>query len=215
MSAECSSTIFVLTDTPGLYGDALNNCGHAPHFINNTAALVARLKDVPVAGLVLEIDKVMKAERTERDRLFSYACCHPVLRTRANTRNNFITYLDPRDTFFTNLDKAIGEKCRNHERTKVELECELALESDPSMAEINGATLMDISAGGCLVRTTADWSSESFLHLRLAQLQNTRPIYSSIRWTRPDQGRETLMGIMFIDIADNQVDQIKAIQAQA
>lgn len=214
MSTDFKTTILVLTDTPGIYGDNLNHKGKKPTFVKDIGVLLSQLKSVAMAGLVLEVTKVMKATRKERDRLFSYASNFPVLRTKVVPKHGFITYLDPKECFFNNLEAAIGKRCRNHERIPVNMECTFSKEDDPSMAKSVAATIFDISAGGCLIKSPTVFQDEQFIHLRIPQLSNTRPIYSSLRWTRPDDDTpsQTGIGVMFIDLADDQLEAINALQ---
>jgi hypothetical protein len=208
------STIFVLTDTPALYGDDLNHAHRRPVFVSDVATLLSRLKDVEAAGLVLEIGKVMRAGRAERDRLFSYAGCYPVLRTKPNPRVGFVAYLDPRDRFLANLDDCAGKRLRAHERADVLLDCHFSREDDPSMVAAQEGVILDISPGGCFIKTNAGLGGESFIHVRIPGLASRRPIYSSIRWCSADSARPGL-GIMFIDIAEAQVREIEAMRAAA
>lgn len=203
--------VFVLTDTPAIYGSELYHQNVAPVFIKDIEELLDRLKDMPLAGLVLEVSKVMNATRTMRDRLFNYAGSFPVLRTKVNAQHGFVVYLDSREAFLSNLEAAIGKRARNHARVRVDFACAFSAENDPSMAESIEATVLDISPGGCFVHTTTP-VTEHFVHLRLPSLSNSRPIYSSVRWTRND-GDANLrgMGVMFIDLTDDQQEEITAI----
>lgn len=205
-------TIFVLTDTPDLYGNTLIHNDIVPVYVRTIDELLKRLKDLSMAGLVLEIDKVMKAQRRERDRLFNYSGYFPVLRARANTRLGFITYMDSRQAFFTNLEKATGDKARNHERIAVDLNCHLSTEDDPSMATTINGTIKDISPGGCFVETKWDMSQELFLHLCIPELSCSRPIFSSIRWGRTERPGLYGMGLMFIDPTEEQVQDIVSMK---
>lgn len=216
MSTETASTVFVLTDTPALYGQRLIHAGRKPVFVSDINDLIARLKNVSAAGLVLEIDKVMKAARKERDRLFNYTSNFPVIRTRTNPRHGFVAFLDPEDTFFQNLEAVAGQRCRNHERIKLELDCLLSREDDPSMAMTVEATIVDISQGGSYVRASQSFAQEQFLHLRIPHLSNSRPIYASVRWSRPDENLpgQCGMGLMFIDLAADQLEEIAELRFQ-
>lgn len=205
-------TIYVLTDTPHLYGNRLIHNDKVPVYVNSINELLHKLKDISLAGLVLEIDKVMKASRRERDRLFNYSGYFPVLRTRANTRNGFITYLDSPKAFFINLEHASGKKARSHERIKISLDCVLSKEDDPSMYRKINATIHDISPGGCYLETQQDMSRELFLHLCIPQLPSKRPIFSSIRWGRTEQNGKYGMGLMFIDTTEAQVGDILSLK---
>ncbi|MBC17730.1 MAG: acyl-CoA transferase [Desulfovibrio sp.] len=205
-------TIYVLTDTPDLYGNTLIHKDIVPVYVKTIGGLLKRLKDISMAGLVLEIDKVMKAKRRERDRLFNYIGYFPVLRTRANTRLEFITYMDSRQAFFINLEKASGDKARNHERHAVQLDCRLSTEDDPSMAKTIDGTIRDISPGGCFVETKWDMSQELFVHLQIPELSCSRPIFSSIRWGRTERPGHYGMGLMFIDPTDEQVHDIMSMK---
>lgn len=210
-SAICN--VFVLTDTPGIYGNELNHRGSSPIFINDIDALLTRLKDVPMAGLVLEVTKVMNASRANRDRLFNYAGIFPVLRTKINPRHGFVTYLDPKDAFLHNLEAAMGKRDRNHQRVQVNIPCSVSAEDDPSMAKAVEANILDISPGGCFIQSTTP-VSEPFVHLKIPSLSSSRPIYSSVRWARND-GDISLrgLGVMFIDLTDEQLADIQSIQA--
>jgi len=214
---DCDSTIFVLTDTPDLYGEDLHHHDKPPIFVKDIKVLMSQLKNIPVAGLVLEVPKVMAAPRKDRDRLFNYAGSFPVLRTKPDKKRKLPNYLDPRDCFFSNLEAAIGKRCRNHERISVKIECAFSREDDPSMAELIKATILDISPGGCFINTRKEFNNESFMHLRIPELENSRPIYSSIRWTRMEEVEADLsgLGVMFIDLADDQLENILALQLTA
>ncbi len=210
MSAQSSKTVFILTDTPNFYGNDLTCDDVELIFVKDIKDLLTRLKSMTMAGLVLEIPKVMKASRQDRDRLFNYTITFPLLRTKANLRHQFITYLDPKDSFFKNLDAATGKRARSHERVPVELQCLIAQEDDPSMAEPYEATILDISPGGCFISSQIPFENEHFLHLRIAGLTNPRPIYSSIRWVRTETNPG--MGVMFIDQTEHQLEEIHGLQ---
>lgn len=207
------STIFVLTDTPAVYGSDLYLESHPSVFIKDIPTLLTRLGNAEIAGLVLEVPKVMKASRTDRDRLFEYASCHPVLRTRPNARHGFMVYLDPRDHFLANVTDRDGKRKRNFERIPVELECQVSREHDPSMAEVLEATILDISPAGCFIKTDNLIGEESFVNLRVPALGSNRPIYSSVRWSRPENasGAKIGMGLLFIDITDEQTDAVSRL----
>ncbi len=170
-----------------------------------------------MAGLVLELPKVMKASRDDRDRLFTYAKTFPVLRTKPNPRHGFVAYLDARECFFMNLDAAIGKRCRSHNRVLVRLECLFSAEKDPVMSRGVGGTILDISPGGCFINTSSVMKDESFIHLHIPELENSRPIFSSVRWAKTDADDGTLpgMGIMFIDLSDDQLENIISLQLTA
>lgn len=214
MSKATGSTIFVLTDTPGAYGEDLNHHGETPIFIKDMETLFERLKDVPMAGLVLELTKVMNASRTERNRLFQYADAFPVLRTKLNPRHGFIAYLDPRDCFFSNLDAAAGKRSRSHDRIQVKLDCAFSREEDFTLAEPLEGIIRDISPGGCFVNTHKVFEGERFVNLRIPQLTNPRPIYCSVRWVRQDVDDPALqgMGLMFVDMTEEQAENVLALQ---
>ncbi|WP_158946961.1 PilZ domain-containing protein [Pseudodesulfovibrio cashew] len=206
-------TVFVLTDNPSLYGDTLSRGGHDPAFVNDVGALVSQLAQERVAGMVLEIDKVMKGKRRERDRLFNLASRFPVLRTRANARNGHVTYLDPPAAFFCNLKASQGKWERSHERREVELACRLSREEDPSMAVPCQGTIFDISPGGCRVCTEKALEGEPFLHICLTGFGCQRPIYSSVRWTRPseDETGRVCLGLLFIDLEERQMEALAGL----
>lgn len=197
---------------PDLYGDALHRNSTAPIFVNDIDDLLDRLKDVVMAGLVLEIDKVMNASRTARDRLFQYSNRFPILRTKPQPRHGFVDYLDHRESFLNNLKAAMGKWDRNHARVQVEIACEFSLENDPIMADPIEATILDISPGGCFLQSSNP-CRERFVHLRLPLTCCKRPIFSSVRWIRSD-GTESLrgMGLMFIDPTEEQIQEIKRFQ---
>lgn len=216
MSIDTSS-VYVLTDTPAAYGDALNHGDSVPIFTKDIGTLIDKLKNVSMAGLVLELPKVMKASRTERDRLFSYATSFPVLRTKPNPSHGFVAYLDSKDCFFKNLEAAIGKRCRSHERVQVKLDCTYSSEADPIMADAVEGKILDISPGGCFINTRNVMEKESFVHLHIPALNNSRPIFSSIRWAKTDDtdGAMPGLGVMFIDLSDEQLEDIQALQLTA
>jgi len=209
-----TGSIYVLTDTPEAYGEALNHAGMLPVFAKDIESLLAKLRNVAMAGLVLELSKVMKASRKDRDRLFNYAGTFPVLRTKVDSLHGFVSYLDSKECFFRNLDAAIGKRCRSHERVSVRLECAFSVEDDPIMLQTTEGIIFDISPGGCFMNTHRPTKSESFIHLRIPGLENSRPIFSSIRWSRAEEVDGALpgMGIMFIDLSDDQLENIAALQ---
>lgn len=214
--ADSDTKIFVLTDNPAGYEDSFNRADMEAVFVREAGPLLERLRNEPMAGLVLEMGKVMKADRRDRDRLFNYADSFPVLRTKLMTSNKAIQYLDSRDCFFENLDRAVGERCRSHERTSVELACTFSREQDPTMHEPAEGTVLDISPGGCFINTTQLYPDESFVHLRIPHL-SMRPIYSSVRWSKlkADEGTLPGMGIMFIDLDQAQLDKVISLQLEA
>lgn len=205
-------TIFVLTDTPGMYGEALHRDGRTPVFLNDINDLLDRLKDVAMAGLVLEINKVMNASRRNRDRLFHYSASFPILRTKPNPQHGFVDYLDPREHFLHNLVAAMGKWDRNHARVHVDLPCTYSHENDPIMSSPIEARVLDISPGGCFLHSLEP-TEEKFIHLRLPLKCCTRPIYSSVRWVRMDGDKDLRgMGLMFIDPTKEQIAEITSIR---
>lgn len=217
MTGDDLRKIFVLTDTPGIYGETLNRDECVPVFVKDAETLIARLKDEDSGGLVLEVGKVMKAGRRERDRIFAFSTAFPVMRTRINARNGYVDYLDSLDAFFNNLETATAVRIRNHERKQVELPCFLSKEDDPSMAETMEGIIYDISAGGCFACTPGKVDGEAFLHIRIPALGNSRPIYSSVRWGKTDDNDPGThcMGIMFIDPAEAQIKDIETLSSKS
>ena len=212
MSAN-DKTIFVLTDAPELYGESLNQDGYKPSYVANVDSLIDQLRHNDAAGLVLEVRKVMKADRKDRDRIFRYAHQYPLLRTRIDSRKRRLTYLDPKDGFFSNLSAAEGQRKRNHERRKVELDCFLSREEDMTMADSVSGVILDISPGGCAVQTDTMLAEEVFLNVLVPAMPIRRPIFSSVRWALPDKSNplRILIGLMFIDIDRNQAKIINML----
>lgn len=212
MSSGPECPVFVLTDTPDVYGNAMIHRDSTPIYVKTVAELLARLKSISMAGLVLEMVKVMKAERKERERLFNYVNTFPVLRTKINARHGFVEYLDPKDAFFSNLETIAGKFSRNYARVKVNFECAFSAEDDPSMAVPTSAIVGDISPGGCFINIDLP-PNEHFIHLRIPELSNKRPIFSSVRWTRTEGNQASQgMGVMFIDPTEDQFDELKEIK---
>lgn len=211
MITESDSRILVLTDTPGIYGSDLYRGDQPPVYVKNVKLLLERMAETEFSGLVLEVPKVMKADRRDRDRLFEYAGRYPVLRTRPNVRHGFMVYLDPREVFFENIEKSEGKWKRNFERVPVELPCQIARENDPSMADVRDAIILDISPGGCFIKTNPCVGNEAFVNLRIPSLGNNRPIYASVRWSRSECNDGCGMGLLFIDLTDDQAQAIAMI----
>lgn len=179
-------------------------------YVKDVQVLLEKLSNMDCSGLVLEVPKVMKAGRRNRDRLFAHANCRPVLRTRPNTRHGFMIYLDPREVFFENIKSSEGLRRRNFERIPVEMTCQIAHEDDPSMVEVVDGTIHDISPRGCFLKAPPVFRGEAFVNLRIPDLGNSRPIYASVRWSRSEPGGENLvgMGLFFIDLTDDQAQAI-------
>lgn len=212
-----TNTVFVLTDNPSNYDNELTRDDITAVFVKDTTTLIDKLKNVTMAGLVLELPKVMKASRRDRDRLFNYSTTFPVLRTKTDPKTNSIIYLDKVDCFFQNLEAARGKRCRSHDRIQVKLDCAYSVEDDPMMANSSQGHILDISPGGCFVSARTVMKNESFLHLRISALSNSRPILCSVRWANKDEDKGTVagMGMMFIDLSDGQIDEIAALQLTA
>lgn len=208
--------IFVLTDTPEPYGKHLCRDGTEPVYTDNVPSLLEYLRGVAVAGLVLEIAKVMQAQLQDRDRLFGYAGTFPVLRSRMHPETG-VAFLDDPDCFFRNLDAAAGEHCRGHARISMVLDCEFSGEDDPFLAEPVQASIMDISPGGCFIRTDRTASDQRFLYLRVPELGSTRPIFCNVRWLKSVRDSKAMpgMGVMFIDITPDQAKNISALRLKA
>ena len=214
MPKKRNNAVFVFTDTPDIYGDDLNHEGLPPTYVREIDALLDMLRSTSVAGLALEVPKVMSLSRQNRDRLFSYAEHFPLLRTKPGPRKDFPIYLDPRDCFFTNLEKTIGERCRSHMRSKVALDCQFSRETDPSLSQPEDGVVRDISLGGCFINSKKFFPTETFVNLRIPHLDNPRPIFCSVRWSHENQDTpdRTGMGVMFIDILESQLKNIRSIQ---
>ena len=164
-----------------------------------------------MAGLVLEVGKVMKATRLERDRLFSFAETYPVMRTKPDKQRGVAVYLDPHDAFFANLEAAVGKRSRSYVRKAVQIECTFSREEDPSMASPQKGTILDISSGGCFINTNRFSEDDHFLYICIPELGCNRPIFSSVRWTRMAEDSALCgMGVLFIDIAEELTRAIEA-----
>lgn len=210
-------TVFVLTDNPAAYGEDLNRNDNPPVFVKNVKLLVEKLKGLTVAGLVLELPSVMKASCQDRDRLFYYANTFPVMRVKPDKATKRLAYLDARDCFFKNLEDVSGKRCRSHERMQVRLDCLYAAEDDPVLSAAVQGVILDISPGGCFINSKAVLENESFVHLRINDLEHGRPIFASVRWANTDESEGALpgMGVMFIDLSDEQLEEISALQLTA
>ena len=150
------------------------------------SALIAQLKQTELAGLVLEVGKVMKATRLEPRQ--AVQLCRDLSRVAHQTdkKRGAPVYLDPKDVFFTNLEAAAGERSRSYVRKTVHIECSFSQEEDPSMAEPQKGTILDISSGGCFINTRQFSEKTHFLHICIPELGCNRPVFSSVRWTTND-----------------------------
>ncbi|BCS88638.1 PilZ domain-containing protein [Pseudodesulfovibrio sediminis] len=205
-------TLFILTDTPKTYGDEIYPEGTKAVFVKSIKVMLSHLKATHMAGLILEVDKVMHASRDDRNTLFNYAGVFPILRTKLNPRHGFVAYLDDKKSFFDNLFEAMGKRSRSHERKDVDLACCLAVENDPIITCPVSGAVMDVSQGGCHLVLSDVFPEEQFVHLRIDGLTGARPIFSSVRWTLQDpESGATAMGLMFIDLTDDQLQTIQEL----
>ena len=85
------------------------------------------------------------------------------------------------------------------------------------MSEGVDGVIFDLSPGGCFINTRKAMVDESFIHLHIPDLENSRPIFSSVRWAKTEESDEALsgMGIMFIDLSDAQLENIISLQLTA
>ncbi len=157
-------------------------------------------------GLILDIQKVMKTPVHARNRIFSVAANHSLVRTKVESGN--VVFVDDLSNF---KQCCIDKDCimtRRNERVKINLPIRFSQENDPAMANSFEGVIQNISESGCFISTTADIFDQDFLHLKFNDLSNKLPIYAGIRWIKSTDDKMEGVGVKFITIAPEQSSEL-------
>ncbi|MBU1228639.1 MAG: PilZ domain-containing protein [Proteobacteria bacterium] len=210
MGKDSSKTVLVLTERPDEYSRDLGRLGLKLEFATKVSGLLDRLLETPTSGFVLEVERVMRAKRSERDHLLKVAGSFPLLRTMRKGEDQTLTYLDDPGCFAMNV-KVFSPRCvRCHTRVPSRLNVLIAPEDDAAFANPVRSNLLDISASGGFAYTLEDFTSQEFVHLRILELTDPAPIQAHIRWRKHWGKAHTLpgIGLLFVDIRPAQLDEL-------
>lgn len=210
MSADAEKKVLVLTERPDDYSRDLGRMGLRLDFAPKVSSLLDKLMEHPTSGFVLEIDRVMRAKRAERDHLLKVIGAFPMLRTIRRGEDYVLTYLDDPVCFAKNVKGFNPRRVRCHTRVPVRLNALLASEDDPGFADAQRVNLLDISASGGFVYSLDDFPGRDVVCLRILELTDPSPILSHIRWRRPWGQVDCLpgIGLLFVDIRPGQLDEL-------
>lgn len=210
MSGENNRTVLVLTERPDDYSRDLGRLGLKPHFASKVSSLLDKLQETPACGFVLEIDRVMRAKRVERDHLLKVVGSFPLLRTMRKGEDSLLTYLDDLACFAANVKVFSPRRVRCHARVPVRLNVLIAQEDDLAFANAYKTNLLDISANGGFAYSLDDFVGQELVRLRILELADPASIQAHIRWRKPWGNPDTLpgLGLLFVDIRSGQLDEL-------
>ncbi|WP_027184470.1 PilZ domain-containing protein [Desulfovibrio inopinatus] len=204
-----SSTVLVLTQSPDVYTERLAEVGLEPHFAGDLPELLEALgSGVLCNGLILDVQRVMQADRMSRDMLFSYADSVPIVRSKVERGTGHVVFIDSLDT----LDRECHTTgYRSMVRVPVKFNALLSAENDPVMAQVKHVNILDVSIGGCFIYSMDNFDDVDFIHIKIMEIENKLPILCNIRW-RQEWGRDNVLpgvGVKFVSIKVDQLDEIK------
>ncbi|QLA20214.1 hypothetical protein GD604_11035 [Desulfolutivibrio sulfoxidireducens] len=210
MTAKHLDGLLILADRKELYLTELSRLGVAGVIAGSIPEFLERLSEKPCRGLVLDIQKVMRSPRAERDRLFRVSESYPILRAKVDRSGKNVLFLDDLDCFLHNCGTFCPDRKRCTIRYPVKLNALISREDDPDMREPARANILNISQSGCFVITQEDFSQSRFTHLRILELSDATPIFSLVRWTRPwgEPGMLPGIGLVFMDVKPEQLAEI-------
>ena len=159
-------------------------------------------------GLILDVQRVMRADRVSRDLLFSYADTVPIVRSKVERATGLVIFIDSLEVLHHSCR---GTGFRAMVRVPVKLNALLSEGHDPAMAQVQRLNILDISLGGCFLYTMENFDDIDFVHIRIMELENKLPILCNIRW-RQIWGRENVLpgiGVKFVSIKPDQLDEIR------
>jgi Tfp pilus assembly protein PilZ len=210
MSAKKTDGLLVLADRTDLYAREMNRLEMPVTIAGSVPEFLERLSGSPRQGLVLDIQKVMRSPRPERDRLFRVSESYPILRTKVDRSGRNILFLDDVDCFLHNCGTFCPERKRCTLRYPVKLNAFVTREDDPAMLDATRANILNISQSGCFVLTLEDFSASRFVHVRIMELTDPTPIFGLVRWWRPwgEPGMLPGIGVVFMDVKPEHLAEI-------
>ncbi len=210
MSGENNRIVLVLTERPDDYSRDLGRLGLAPHFTPKVSGLLDKLQDVAACGFVLEIDRVMRTKRLERDHLLKVIGSFPLLRTMRKGEDCVLSYLDDLACFASNVKAFSPRRVRCHTRVPVRLNVLIASEDDLDFEHALKTNLLDISVNGGFAYGLDDFAGQELVRLRILELSDPAPILAHIRWRKPWGSPDILpgLGLLFVDIRPGQLDEL-------
>jgi Tfp pilus assembly protein PilZ len=211
MPAKHLEGLLILADRKELYGKELDRLGMPVIITASIPEFMERMSERPCRGLVLDIQKVMRSPRAERDRLFRVSESYPILRTKVDRSGKNILFLDDVDCFLHNCGTFCPERKRCTVRYPVKLNALISHEDDPGLREARKGNILNISQSGCFVLTLDDFSDCRFVHLKVLEFSDSAPIFAMVRWTRPwgEPGMLPGMGLVFMDVKPEHLAQIE------
>lgn len=213
MTREKSSTLLlVLAEKADVYAGALDDLGIPAKVFADIPTLLEGLPENRCAGLVLDIRKVMRAPRAERDHLLRLVESYPLMRAKLDKSGKRVFFLDDIDCFLHNITENCPRKMRCSQRLDTRLNVLVSGENDPAMLGPAPANILNISDSGCFIHTVEEFAGSRYVHLKVMELTDKRPILGLVRWRRKwgEPNQLPGIGVVFIDIADGQVAEIRA-----
>jgi Tfp pilus assembly protein PilZ len=210
MTAKKPDGLLVLADNKDLYVREMKRLGMPAIIAASVPEFLERLAGNPCQGLVLDIQKVMRSPRAERDRLFRVSEPYPILRAKVGKAGRHVLFLDDLDCFLHNCGAFCPERKRCTVRYPVKLNALVSREDDPSMQEANRANILNISQSGCFVLTLEDFSAVRFVQVKILEFSDQSPILGLVRWWRSWGAPGILpgLGLVFMDMRPGQQDEI-------
>ncbi|NMC50622.1 MAG: hypothetical protein GYA47_14540 [Desulfovibrio sp.] len=213
MTAKSLDGLLILSDRKELYARELDRLGIPVAIAVTIPEFLERLSATSFRGLVLDIQKVMRSPRSERDRLFRASEPYPILRAKVDRSGQGVLFLDDLDCFLHNCGTFCPQRKRCTVRYPVKLNVLIAHEDDPDMREARKANILNISSSGCFVFTLDEYSQCRFVRLKVLEFPDPSPILALVRWTRAwgEPGVLPGMGLVFMELSPGQLAGIEAV----
>jgi len=115
------------------------------------------------------------------------------------------------DAFINLCREAPQREIRFDIRRKIYLSAYFSFAEKFQHEESSRATISNISKGGCSVITNHETQKGSKIWMVLPEIKDQRPIHCEIRWVKqwkPDIRYLPRLGVKFIRIADNQLEEL-------
>ena len=175
------------------------------------------------SGFIVDLRTLIRASTSEKNFFYPLFDAFPVIRvTRKSDSESFSGLILGEDLGHlkgSKLFDAFIKLCRDappreirfDTRRKIYLSAYLSFSEEFQHEEPVRATISDISKGGCSVITNYETQKGSKIWVVLPEMKDHRPIHCEIRWVKPwkpDIRYLPRLGVKFIRIADNQLEEL-------
>nr|WP_320048308.1 PilZ domain-containing protein [uncultured Desulfuromonas sp.] len=194
------------------------------------AVVVSDFKDffkqsntIPCSGVLLDVVSSIRASHFDREVIQELLEVYPSLRLRLDPKTGEIRTLMtgagpgqqisiPKfvETYCTNYPPRCLRMCQ---RKPIHCNILYSLHKQFAPESVNRSVTMDLSAGGCFLATTEDFTVGERLWIRIIELMDNSPIMVEVRWCR-EWGKSMMVpgvGLHFSVISDGQMEEIRTL----